>query len=594
MKHLTQHRPWHSLMAASLIPLLAFFLACGPGEQPTPTPVPTATAVATATPTAAPAATPTPTRPGPAATPTPTSVAPPTATPTPGEQPKRGGRYLSMENFYPPDFDGHVTGSNTFGLVSGMAVLTANLHTNLFTSYEGDKVECEICTDWRLEDGGKTMVFNMIQGIKFHSGREMTSADVAYTLKKLMGEIDGVVSPRVGGIKEYITSIETPSRYQLKVRMVRPSLFVPKVLTFGFAGIYPEGTTRAMLKEDPHGSGPFVLKETITGASLKFDRNPNYFKQGLPYLDGFDLVIVGDATTRIAGFLTGRVLLTSLLAPQYMDQLERLVAEGKMNTFVNVGGCGPHFVGWVNPKPPFTDKKVRQAINLAIDRKALGEFMYSRWAVPQLMFYGKGQDYATPEEKIWNVVPGWGTGAKKQQEIEEGKKLLADAGFPNGMDMEQMGSAPFGNFGMAASHEPVQAMLGKVGIRAKLIPVDSATQNTRMTNLDYQIQSWLFCTRTKDPDDVIGTYWITGASRGWFGYSNPEVDRLFLQMSGELDPAKRKEVFFRIQDIIVLDTVGYAPYSRSEDYLWWWKSFRGVTLSNVSGGVRFDRVWIDK
>ncbi|MSQ21975.1 MAG: hypothetical protein EXR53_01530, partial [Dehalococcoidia bacterium] len=226
---------------AIALPVILIALACGPGEQATPTPVATATLVPTPTPTATPLATATPTRLGPIATPTPTSVVVSTTTPTPGVQPKKGG-VLRFSGGYPSSHDAQFLATS-----SGFNIWNSRLYNNLLVNYEGDKIDCEICTEWRLEDGGKTMVFKLRPGIKFHNGKEMTSADVAYSLNMMMGQVDGLVSPRSGVIKEYIDSIETPGTYELRIKLVRPSIFVQKVLAISASVIYPTGTTRADL-----------------------------------------------------------------------------------------------------------------------------------------------------------------------------------------------------------------------------------------------------------------------------------------------------------------------------------------------------------
>ena len=555
MKNLLIRGRHPSLWIALVVPLLVFALACGAADEPTATPTATATV-------------------GPLATPTPTTEAPPTPT-TPAEgQPVYGGRITLTNSWYPTDYDSHVTGSGT-----GMWNYAPKWGNQVFINREGSEIECEICVPngWNLENAGKTIVIDMIQGIKFHDGQEMTSADVKYSLEKIMGRVDGIVSPRVGVSKEYIDTIDTPSRYQVKINMVRPSPFVPVVLAMSFSTIYPEGTTREQLKEEPYGSGPWVLSKAIQGSSLTFDANPDYFKEGLPYLDGLDMVIVGDATSRYAGFLAHRDQIMSISSPQFLPQLNKLNSDGEITRYDVPGGCGPNFVAMNNLTEPFNDLKMRKAVNLAIDREELGEIEYQDRAIPHLLYYGNGQDYETPVDQIWNVAPGWGTGAKKAQEIEEGKQWVIDAGFPNGIDIEQLARGPITQTGFRASHEPIQQMLAKVGINATLAVVDGSSHMERMANYDYVLQSYLFCVPTRDPDEIIGTYWVTGGARNWYVYSNPEVDRLFVLMSSELDPVKRKAIFFEIQDIIVIQDVAYAPIQRQFSTLWWWNTLNGVT-----------------
>ena len=576
-----------SLISAILVPLLAVVLACGPGQEPTPTPTrtPTAAAVPTATPTAAPLATPTPTRPGPTATPTPTIVALPIPTLV-AEQPKKGG-VLRLIGSDIPHFDSQIHSTQPYYNA------IAKVSSNVFINYEGDKVECEICKEWSLENNGKTIAINMLPGIKFHDGKEMTSSDVAYSLKKMMGEIDGISSPRCGVLREYVTTIETSSKYVLRINISQGAAFVPKVLAVATCVIYPEGTTRQDLQSKPRGSGPFLLTKVITGSGLTFERNPNYFKPGLPYLDGIEMRVIQGTASELAAFLTQKVDYTGSRSPaaQYLPQLYKLRDEGKVSYRKAPSGSRPQGVFAVVTKPPFSDLKVRQAMNLAMDRAAWSKVAYAGDTVPLLLFPADSE-FGRPESEFWNKIPGWGTGAKKQQEIEDGKKVLSEAGFPSGLDIPQM---TVSDSDQLRRNEIVSDQLAKVGIRTKLEIVDSATRSNRELNLDYVILHWRYSLTTMDADEMFAGYWITGGSRNITGYSNAEIDRLFRQMSAEADPAKRKQLVRQMEDIIVLKDVAYAPLNEQFDENFWWKRLRNFTFGShpgfSSGQYRADIIW---
>ncbi len=592
MKSPAKHRrrlfPW----AVVVLPLLAFFLACGPGEEATPTPAAAATLVPTATPTAAPLATSTPTRPGPTATPTPTSVAAPSPTPTPGVQPKRGGVLRINGSRYPASFDQQFLADAT-----AYHPFLPKMYNNLMVNYEGNQIDCEICAEWRLEDGGKTMVFKLLPGIKFHNGKEMTSADVAYSLNMILGQIDGIESPRCGVLKEYIDAIETPGTYDLRIKLARPSVFVQKILSITSCAIYPAGTTRVDLAKGPAGSGPFVLTKAVQGANMSYVRNTSYFKPGLPYLDGVETTFVGDATTTVAAFLTHKTeyYSSSEIPEQVEAQLGKLVEQGKMYYRAGEGTSGEGC--WmVSGKPPFSNLKLRQAVNLALDRTAIGEINYGNKHVQQLFFYNEGMEFATPKEKVWDVVPGWGTGAKKQQEIDQAKQLVKDAGHPTGIDVSNIRRVSGFTTQQVVTQEEAQRELAKVGIRVKIEPVDIVAYQARLTAAEWQFNCSVYSITTYDPDEIVGQYWTTGASRNNFAYSNPEVDKLFIQMSGELDPVRRRALFFQIQDIIILKDVAYAPLSSKNGMLYRWDRLQGFTIGfnlTFSNGLkREDRLWL--
>ncbi|MDO8750763.1 MAG: ABC transporter substrate-binding protein [Dehalococcoidia bacterium] len=598
MKSFSLHHRWQSLMAAFLIPLLAFILACGPGEQPTPTPTPTATpkpaATPTVTPAAAPVATATPTRPGPTATPTPTTVAVATPTPTPGKQPKRGGMLRQVTASFTPNFDIQLLSASP-----DFYTTNSKMYSNLLLNYTEEVVECDTCSEWHLENNGKTMVFTLIKGIKFHTGQELTSADVKYSLRMIIGDVDGIVSPRSGVIKEYIESIETPDKYTVRINLLRPSPYMSQVLANGSSVIFRDGTTREGLKTAPAGSGPFLVDKIVSGSSWTLVRNPNYFKPGQPYLDKVEVTTIADEATRMAAFLTGRWDLhirSSPIAEAFLPSFQKLADQGRINLQPTIGGNHQQGVWMVVSKPPFDNLKLRQAVNLALDRKRIGSAVFGNLPVhPQLLVYTKDSPWSSrPESEIWDVLPGWGTGAKKAQEIEQAKQLVKEAGYPNGIDTEMYGliTAPW-----PLGSEESAKQLAPVGIRGKLQILQSVALAERFTNLTYTMLYYPFAMITRDPDEIVGQYWITGAVRNPTGYSNPQVDKLYVQMSSELDFAKRKQLLRQLEDIIVLKDVGYAAVQTNDGHAAWWKRVQGVTIGHPhipAGLMRADRLWIEE
>ncbi len=582
--------PKPSLWLTLVVPLLAFAIACGAAEEPTATattaPAATATSIPTATPTLAPGQTP-------VAKPTATSIPTPTAVMV--DAPKRGGTLEVVNSSFTQTFDMYLECCpNQFEQIGP-------LYNNLFVNYDGDLSECEICSSegWRLEDNGKTMVFKLEPGIKFHSGQEMTSSDVKYSLNMIMGNIDGLVSPRCGVMKEYINAIETPSKYELRLKLARPSAFLPKILSVGCGVVNPDGTPRDALRDAPFGSGPYVLKDWIPNVSGEFEANPNYFKPGLPYLGGISWVRVADRASRAAAFYTGKGYKWVGYSPSEFPRLFKLADEGKLFFYKEICGDGPHGA-WMTPKPPFDDIKVRQAVNLGLDRQSLGAAMYGDLYTPQLLHYCSGQPWGTDESQIWNVEPGWGTGAKKQQELDQAKQLMADAGLGMGLDIKQFVTNPNpSGVGYTGGIEVLQAELGKIGIRTTFDYASSSQDFVaRTSNHDFLVMWYIYYMTTYDPDEIIGQYWITGGARNNHAYSNSEVDTLYLKMSAELDAAKRKAVFFEIQDIILRQDVGYAPGPTIDRYAFIPVRLKGFTQPrNVyfsSGFARKDKVWIEQ
>ena len=559
-----------------LVPILVLALACGASDDPTATP--------TSQPTA---------------TPTPTTEAGPMTTPTPTREGKYGGTVNLASGFNMPYWDAQVQ-ANT-----AMFWFTGKLYLQPFFNPKGSEIVCDICENgaWSIEDGGKTIALSMKEGIRFHDGQEMTAVDVAHSIRKLLGQVDGVVSPRCGLAKEWIDTVEAASRYEVKIKLTKPSQFPTVILATSPCAIFPDGTTRADLQDPPigntpFGSGPFILKEWLPQSRTVFEKNADYFKPGLPYLDRIVIHFAGDTAAAQSAFITGRAdFQGSLTKPPltFYPDLDRLKADGKVDSSKHLAGNRPNGIFMNNAKPPFDDVNVRKAFFLAADRTEWCELAWENFCATALLF-SNADFWGRPDDEVWNVVPGYGTGAKKQQELQDAKKLLADAGFPNGMDIDQINLVGRGILGRFA--EIAQAQLGRVGIRSSMDVQNITTGYGRFAALDYNFLASWFSQTTFDPSEMIGNTFITGAARNWIGYFNPDVDRLFPLMDAELDPIKRKQLVRELEDIIILQDFAHVVMPDTVTEHFWYKKVHNVGGFGVSPGYgsgfhRYEDVWLD-
>jgi len=569
----------YSWLFVSLVPLLLLAtIACGTEEAKAPAPAPKVVE-------------------GVYATPTSVTTAAPEAIVREG---KAGGSLNLASNYNMPYWDAQIQAN------VGMYYFTGKLYLTPFFNPSGQKIECDICEDgkWGLEDGGKTIALSLKEGVNFHDGQEITALDVAHSIRKLLGQVDGVVSPRCGLAKEWVDKIDTPSRYEVKIRLFKASQFPTRILAASPCVIYPDGTTREDLQNPPigrtpYGSGPFILKEWLPQARTVYERNPDYFKQGLPYLDEVVIHFAGDTAAVMSAFITGRSdFYGSLRRPglTYYPDLDRLKAEGKIDSATHPAGNRPNGIFMNNSKPPFDDVNIRKAAFLAADRTEWCELAWDNACTTALLFSSGEGNWGRPEEEIWNVVPGWGTGAKKQQEIEEAKALLAANGYPDGIELEQLNLMGRGILGRFA--EIAQAQLARAGINSTMNVQNITEGYSRFAKLDYLFLASWFSQVTFDPSEAIGNTWITGGARNWIGYYNPEVDRLFPLMDAEVDPAKRRQLVQQIEDIVILQDFahGVMPDTATEHF--WWKRLNNAGLFGISPGYgsgfhRQEDLWLE-
>ncbi|MEK7777029.1 MAG: ABC transporter substrate-binding protein [Chloroflexota bacterium] len=542
MKSLKLHRPWPFLTAAFLIPLLAFLLACGPGQEPTPTPTATAKPVATPTPTSAPVA----------------------ATPTPSPAKiKRGGVLRSGVSGDPAGFDPHMHAYQPTDPHS-----SANLYSYLLVNRVGSKVECDLCTEWKIENSGKTLVFNLVKNASFEDGSPLTSKDVVYSLKKMVGEIAGqAISPRCGLVKEYLAKdvaqpFEAFDAYTVKIHLSAPSAAVSQILAQNWCAVLKEGTLTKDVTKLPNGSGPFRIGQWDKGATMQLVPTPNYWKKDskgvqLPYLDTLELVVSKDIDVMLASVVSGRVDKSSNLrdvGPDSYKLAEEFVKAGK-GTIAMVGMSTNGGAIMNVTKPPFDDIKLRRVINLFLDRKSYAEIVFSGRAGVSMY---SPPDYAAArtDKEVWDIIPGWGTGAKKAAEVEQAKQLLKETGFREGSPLSVY---CFNSPGVEIkTAEWMVTQLGKL-FNAELKCYEStATFFPVMTAGDYGVAGYIYGYGLPEPDIMLGSYFIAGGNRNWSGVSDPRINALYQQEKAELDPQKRIQLVRQAEDIL-LELTPWGP-----------------------------------
>jgi len=286
------------------------------------------------------------------------------------EKPKSGGTLTYMiPADAPPSFDAHR--ETTFATIH----LAAPLHSVLIRvdpnnpSSTTDFV-CDLCTAMpQPTDGGKTYVFKIRDGIKFRDGSPLTAADVAASRNEIIHPPEGVLSPRESHYV-MVDTVEAPDPTTVVFRLkFATSTFLPALADpFGF--IYQ----KAILDKDPRwyernilGSGPFKFIAYEIGQSIKGVKNPDYYHQGLPYLDGFTGIYADKQAVRVDALRADRAAIEFRgFPPAVRDELVNALGD-KITVQQSDWNCAS-FVEPNHKRKPFDDTRVRRALSLAIDR----------------------------------------------------------------------------------------------------------------------------------------------------------------------------------------------------------------------------------
>ncbi|MBI4202178.1 MAG: ABC transporter substrate-binding protein [Chloroflexi bacterium] len=558
-------------------------VACGGGTvEPTATattgPAPTATATSATGVTAEPTATPT-SEPGPVVT----------------ETPKRGGIIRQNRSDVVAAWDTHVRAGSEANQMG--AKFQNTLFWNPYTDARGryDLVP-ELAESYSVSGDGKTWTFKLHPGIRYQSytpshprdGTTMTSADVKWSLEKIMGFHGQLISPRSGWMKEFVdidrpdNGIEIVDELTFKLHMIQPFGSLPNILALGYSAIIPEGIKTTDMVTRPFGSGPFRVAEHQSGALVRFARNNDYYKPGLPYLDGWEFIyMTGDAIVE-AAFATRRVDTgTGNPLPDNRALWEKLIAEGKIQIQTYSSDCRPQGVFMNMHKPPFNDKRLREIVNLGMDRQGYAAVVHDGLEVPPQLWldpvWGKS------EAEVLQM-PGWRR--PHDADLAEAQRLLKEL-YPGGIEIQHMSRNTSGYMRQA---EYVAGNLVNIGFKVTIQPQDTAVTFERATNLDYTLWNYWFC-QTSNTLEEFFAYFITGGSRNWFGLSDPKIDGAYLELAAISDPALKKQKAQELENIL-LDSVFAAPMGVPEGASARWSYVRdygrGITGYTSFGG---DLVW---
>jgi peptide/nickel transport system substrate-binding protein len=353
------------------------------------------------------------------------AAAPPTEEEAPA---KRGGVLTYMiPADAPPSFDGHREG--TFATLQAVAPFYSVLiRINPENPSSTTDFVCDLCTAVpQPTDDGRTYTFKIRDGVRWHDGSPLTAADVAASWEHIVHPPKGVLSPRQSWY-EMVDEIEAPDPATVVFRLqFATNAFLP-ALADPFTFIYK----KAMLDQDPRwyennvlGSGPFKFAAYETGQAIKGVRNPDYYRKGLPYLDGFTAIFADKQAVRVEAIRSDRAAIEFRgLPPAARDELKGALGD-KLEVQESDWNCGSLVLPNHQHKP-FDYARVRRALSLAIDRwhgaPALSKIANVR-TVGGIVF--PGSPLAASKEEIEQIAGFWPDIEKSRAEA---RRLLKEAG----------------------------------------------------------------------------------------------------------------------------------------------------------------------
>jgi len=418
---------------------------------------------------------------------------------------------------------------------------------------------------WDISPDGLVYTFYLHKGVKFQTGREMTSADVKFSLERLQN-VKGNPSFFMDGVK----TVEAVDPYTVKFTLAAPDASFLTRTSVTYMHVLDSETAKAQgctnaldadktdkcqayLDDHSLGTGPFILDKWVRNQEIRLVANQNYWR-GKPAIDAVDVKKISDPTTQSQMLQRGDIDLAMNIDPDTAKQLK------SVPNMTLVQGQGPSliYIGLttvVTQSQAISNKKVRQAIEYAIDYDGLDNEVLSGYAVtpPSVIPIGYLAADAVPPIK---------------RDLAKAKSLLTDAGYPNGVDVDL--TYPNHNmFGVGWSiiAQKVQADLAEAGIRVKLVPQELSIF---LQGYRGKQDSFVFGWQTPDFPDPYNNAQAFGATDGVFAkrmsYVNPDNDKLLAQSIATTDPDQRKAIYAKLMTNMQDDAV-FLPLVQPKESL---------------------------
>ncbi len=447
-----------------------------------------------------------------------------------------------------------------------------------------------LAKSWEASPDGSRFTFRLQDGVKFHDGASLTGDDVVFTLKRIADPPRGTSSARKDQF-QMVDKIESPDPQTVVVTTKFPSANLVNLLADGWHVIVPKHVVERdanALKQGGIGTGPYTFKELVPNQKFVAARNPAYFRQGHPYLEGIELYRFGEETTAIAALVTNQLDMVNPAGQGISGQGARDV---KARNAAMVVESNPRLAidiwRYNVTRPPLDDLRVRQAMNLAINREEYVKFLQdSEGPVGTVVFPGSVWDLPKAEqEKLIGYEPNY------DQRLQRAKQLLAEAGLAGGFTVTLMATTT--NFEDNA--QALEAMLGRINIKIKRDPLQQEEARQREAESLFDVYAGGYGIATIDPVGVVGDHFVCGSGRNTSKFCDPELDRLYQEQLKVLDQKERAKVVHEMikraingasMNIINWNNEYHARWPYVRDFV--------VTPSRYTLASKLEYVWLDK
>jgi len=416
--------------------------------------------------------------------------------------------------------------AETLGIITPFMVMYA-MHDAMAKAMPGNPTAPSLAESWKVSPDGRVYDFTLRKGVKFHNGDTLTSEDVKFSFDRYKGA-------SAKQIKDRVAAVETPDPLRVRFRLKSPW---PDFMTFytaasGAGWIVPKKYVEKVgdegFKKAPIGAGPYRFVSFTPGVELVLEAFDQYWRK-TPSVKRLVLKAIPDEATRLAALKRGEADVAYLIGGELALELQRSPGLTLKPVFPSQHWLV--FADQWDPGSPWHDRRVRLAANHAVDRQAINQAVTLGFSKITGSIIPTSFDFYW-QPPLYSYDPG------------KTRQLLAEAGYPKGFDAGDF----WCDAGACVYAEPILNDLQAVGIKTRLRPLERAGflrayQDKKLKNIIHGLSGIFGNAATR-----IEPFVISGGAYAYGGY--PDIDGLFKEQAGELDPKKRERLLHRIQQLI--------------------------------------------
>jgi peptide/nickel transport system substrate-binding protein len=451
----------------------------------------------------------------------------------------------------------------------------------------------DLAESWSWSADGTELTFHLRHGVRWHDGQPFTARDVQCTWDMLLGR--GAIKFRINPRKSWYWNLDrvtTEGDSTAIFHLKQPQPAILGLLASGYSPVYPCHVPPAEMRQHPIGTGPFKFVSYKPNEAIKLTRNPDYWKKGLPYLDGIEWTIIPNRSTSLLAFVTGTLDMTfpfEVTVPLMKD-----IKAQSPDAICELHPRGVASMVIVNrDAPPFNNPELRRAMALTIDRKAFIDVLSE----------GQGDIGAAmlpPPEGLWGMpaerlraLPGYDPNVQKNR--TEARAIMQRLGYGPDNRLSVKVSAR----NIPLYRDPAVMLidqLKEIFITAELDAVETASWNPKVTRRDYMIGIENTGTAiVDDPDQQLYESYACDSDRNFTGYCNRPLEEKFHQQSRETDPGKRRALVWDIDT--QLQEEGARPVIfHTRGATCWYPRLKGLStmINSMINGWRLEDVWLQQ